>query len=58
MLDADPYNPPRKLEVHQSLIVGGEDASTGRPVRQTIAYRRAVNPADEGPAWIYRYEEP
>ena len=57
VLDDDPYSPPKTVEVKMVLDVVGEDAGTGKPVGlQMLVYRRAVNPADEGPAWIYCYD--
>lgn len=59
VIDSDLLNPPKTLPVQQVLIVVGEDSGDGKAiVPETLVYHRAVNPADQGPAWIYRYDGP
>ncbi|WP_019061713.1 hypothetical protein [Streptomyces prunicolor] len=42
-IPADPWNPPHTCELR--------NADGYR-----LVYRRHVNPADDGPLWLYRYE--
>lgn len=59
VIEGDLMNPPNIYELLQPLSWRElEDADPEAPVEpRRLTYRRQVNTFDEGPAWVYRFEE-
>lgn len=59
VIEGDPMNPPDTCELLQVPAWRElEDADPEAPAEpRRMTYRRQVNTFDEGPAWVYRYEE-
>jgi hypothetical protein len=59
VIEGDPMSPPSTYELLQSPTWREmEDADPNTPVEpRRLIYRREVNRFDEGPAWVYRYDE-
>lgn len=58
VIDGDPMNPPLTTEVLQPTPLNWNELDAGvvPPIRKAL-YRREVNDADDGPLWLYRYDE-
>ncbi|MFF4791807.1 hypothetical protein ACFY2M_19060 [Streptomyces sp. NPDC001276] len=59
VIEGDPMNPPNIYELLQPPTWRAlEDVDPDAPVEpRRLTYRREVNSLDEGPGWVYRYEE-
>lgn len=59
VIEGDPMNPPIAYELLQPPTWREvEQADPDAPIEpRRLIYRRQVNTFNEGPAWVYRYEE-
>jgi hypothetical protein len=58
VIDGDPMNPPPTTEVLVPEALNWRELDSGQPpeIRKAL-YRREVNAADDGPLWLYRYDQ-
>lgn len=62
VIPGDPMDPPLTWEVYgapsgRTWATAKQGQATGAGMSRLI-YRREVNPEDDGPLWLYRYDEP
>ncbi|WP_060905344.1 hypothetical protein [Streptomyces scabiei] len=58
VLDGDPMNPRLTTEVLQPSPLNWHELDAGvvPPIRKVL-YRREASASDDGPLWLYRYDE-
>lgn len=57
VIQGDPMNPPPTTEVLVQEPFNWRELDAGRtPEIRKVLYRREVNPSDDGPLWLYRYD--
>jgi hypothetical protein len=57
VIDGDPMDPPLTTEVLVQGPLNWRELDAGRvPEIRKALYRREVNPSDDGPLWLYRYD--
>jgi hypothetical protein len=58
VIEGDPMNPPSTTEVLVPEALNRRQLDSGQvPEIRKALYRRAVNAADDGPLWLYRYDQ-
>lgn len=57
VIDGDPMNPPLTTAVLEPPSFNWRELEAGHvlEIRKAL-YRREVNPSDDGPLWLYRYD--
>ena len=58
VIEGDPMNPPLTTEVLVQEPFNWRDLDAGKvlEIRKAL-YRREVNPSNDGPLWLYRYDQ-
>ncbi|MEU3851735.1 hypothetical protein [Streptomyces sp. NPDC029554] len=58
VIEGDPMNPPPTTEVLVQEPFNWRELDVGKvPEIRKALYRREVNPSDDGPLWLYRYDQ-